>query len=332
MFSFCSWIGRAVRRCRRWGARLECGRRTGFLGARSGENAVDDPIHRYEALRRPEARHLGPAQEGCRFSRRPDTWKTSSRRSSIRSKATRARRWWSAETGASSIAEAIQIVVKMAAANGFGRIVIGQGGILSTPAASALIRHLGAFGGIILSASHNPGGPEGDFGVKYNIGAGGPAPEKVTDAIFARTKTIERLCDLECAGRRPRPPRRRRGRRRVGRDRRSGDAISVADEVAVRLRGDPCALRLRIHDELRRHARRHRAVRPCHLRARARRAGRVGRQWNASAGLRRPSSRSQPDLRQGSLRSHDVALRPRFRRGLRRRRRPQHGCRRGTCT
>ena len=87
--------------------------------------------------------------------------------------------------------EAIQVVAKMAAANGFGRIVIGKGEILSTPAASALIRHLGAFGGIILSASHNPGGPDGDFGVKYNIGAGGPAPEKVTDAIFARSQTID---------------------------------------------------------------------------------------------------------------------------------------------
>ena len=86
--------------------------------------------------------------------------------------------------------EAIQIVAKMAAANGFGRIVIGKGGILSTPAASALIRHRVAYGGIILSASHNPGGPEGDFGVKYNIGAGGPAPEKITDAIFAHTGTI----------------------------------------------------------------------------------------------------------------------------------------------
>ena len=86
--------------------------------------------------------------------------------------------------------EAIQVVVKIAAANGFGRIVIGRSGILSTPAVSALIRHLQAFGGIILSASHNPGGPHDDFGVKYNIGAGGPAPEKVTDAIFERTKTI----------------------------------------------------------------------------------------------------------------------------------------------
>jgi phosphoglucomutase len=86
--------------------------------------------------------------------------------------------------------EAIQVVAKMAAANGFGRIVIGRGGILSTPAASALIRAIHAFGGIILSASHNPGGPDGDFGVKYNIGAGGPAPEKITDAIFERSQAI----------------------------------------------------------------------------------------------------------------------------------------------
>jgi phosphoglucomutase len=82
---------------------------------------------------------------------------------------------------------AIQTVLKIAAANGFGRIVVGRGGILSTPAASNLIRQRKAFGGIILSASHNPGGPEGDFGIKYNIGNGGPAPEKITDAIFARS-------------------------------------------------------------------------------------------------------------------------------------------------
>jgi len=86
--------------------------------------------------------------------------------------------------------EAIQVVIRIAAANGFGRIVVGRGGILSTPAVSALIRALKAYGGIILSASHNPGGPKGDFGVKYNIGAGGPAPESVTEAIFARTKAI----------------------------------------------------------------------------------------------------------------------------------------------
>ena len=86
--------------------------------------------------------------------------------------------------------EAIQVVIKIAAANGFGRILVGKGGILSTPAVSALIRALHAYGGIILSASHNPGGPHGDFGVKYNIGAGGPAPENVTEAIFARSKAI----------------------------------------------------------------------------------------------------------------------------------------------
>ncbi|MGO4836833.1 alpha-D-glucose phosphate-specific phosphoglucomutase, partial [Rhizobiaceae sp. 2RAB30] len=89
--------------------------------------------------------------------------------------------------------EVIQKVIAMAAANGFGRVIVGQGGILSTPAASNIIRKFKAFGGLILSASHNPGGPREDFGIKYNIGNGGPAPEKITDAIFARTKTIDRF-------------------------------------------------------------------------------------------------------------------------------------------
>ena len=92
--------------------------------------------------------------------------------------------------------EAIQKAIRIAAANGFGRIVVGRGGLMSTPAVSALIRALGAYGGIILSASHNPGGPQGDFGIKYNVGAGGPAPEKITDAIFACTKIIERYLTL----------------------------------------------------------------------------------------------------------------------------------------
>lgn len=87
--------------------------------------------------------------------------------------------------------EVIQLAIKMAAANGFGRVLVGRGGILSTPAASNVIRKNQAFGGIVLSASHNPGGPTEDFGIKYNIGNGGPAPEKITDAIFARTKTID---------------------------------------------------------------------------------------------------------------------------------------------
>lgn len=85
---------------------------------------------------------------------------------------------------------AIQTVLKMAAANGFAHIVVGRGGILSTPAVSNLIRSRRAFGGIVLSASHNPGGPHGDFGIKYNVSNGGPAPEKVTDAAFARTRGI----------------------------------------------------------------------------------------------------------------------------------------------
>jgi phosphoglucomutase len=83
--------------------------------------------------------------------------------------------------------EAIQIILRMAAANGFGKVLVGQGGILSTPAASCVIRKYKSFGGIILSASHNPGGPEGDFGIKYNTGNGGPAPEKITDVIYARS-------------------------------------------------------------------------------------------------------------------------------------------------
>ena len=93
--------------------------------------------------------------------------------------------------------EAIQVIMKMAAANGIGRILVGKGGIMSTPAASAIIRQYKAYGGIILSASHNPGGPKGDFGVKYNITSGGPAPEKVTEAIFDRSKTIDRYKILE---------------------------------------------------------------------------------------------------------------------------------------
>ncbi|MCK9609051.1 MAG: alpha-D-glucose phosphate-specific phosphoglucomutase [Methylomonas sp.] len=85
---------------------------------------------------------------------------------------------------------AIQVIIKMAAANGFGELIIGQGGLLSTPAASNIIRKYQAFGGIVLSASHNPGGPDEDFGIKYNVSNGGPAPEKFTDALYANTKTI----------------------------------------------------------------------------------------------------------------------------------------------
>ena len=220
--------------------------------------------------------------------------------------------------------EAIQIVVKIAAANGFGRIVVGKGGILSTPAVSALIRAIHAFGGIILSASHNPGGPHGDFGVKYNIGAGGPAPENVTEAIFAKSKTISayKISDA------PDIDIDRLGTVKVeGMEIEVVDPVTqylVADEDPVRLRRHPRPVRLRLPDPLRRPARRHRSLRPCHLRGRPQIGRRHGRQRHAVARFRRPSSRSQSDLRQGPLRPHDVAERARSWRRLRRRRRPQH--------
>lgn len=91
----------------------------------------------------------------------------------------------------------IQQAIRMAAANGYGRVLVGRGGILSTPAASCVIRKHRASGGLILSASHNPGGPDEDFGIKYNIANGGPAPEAVTEAIHARTLTIDRWLTVD---------------------------------------------------------------------------------------------------------------------------------------
>jgi len=95
--------------------------------------------------------------------------------------------------------EAIKIILRMAAANGVQKVLLGQGGILSTPAASHLIRRNQALGGIILSASHNPGGPEGDFGIKYNTSNGGPAPESITNAVYEVSKTISeyRIADIQ---------------------------------------------------------------------------------------------------------------------------------------
>jgi phosphoglucomutase len=95
--------------------------------------------------------------------------------------------------------EAIQIILKMASANDFGRVMVGKGGILSTPAASCVIRKYATYGGIILSASHNPGGPHGDFGIKYNTANGGPAPEKITEAIFAASKRIAQYRIIDAA-------------------------------------------------------------------------------------------------------------------------------------
>ncbi|WP_462322650.1 alpha-D-glucose phosphate-specific phosphoglucomutase [Halochromatium sp.] len=93
--------------------------------------------------------------------------------------------------------EAIQVILRMAAANDVSRVLVGKGGILSTPAASCIIRKYQTQGGIILSASHNPGGPSEDFGIKFNIDAGGPAPESVTNAIYERTQRIDQYQIIE---------------------------------------------------------------------------------------------------------------------------------------
>ncbi|MGK7864232.1 alpha-D-glucose phosphate-specific phosphoglucomutase [Falsiroseomonas sp. E2-1-a4] len=93
--------------------------------------------------------------------------------------------------------EVVQATLKIAAANGFARVLVGQGGLLSTPAASNLIRISGSIGGVVLSASHNPGGPDGDFGIKFNAANGGPAPEDVTSAIFRRASAITEYATME---------------------------------------------------------------------------------------------------------------------------------------
>jgi phosphoglucomutase len=92
---------------------------------------------------------------------------------------------------------AIQVILRMAAANGFAKVMVGRNGLLSTPAASCVIRKHRAFGGIVLSASHNPAGEQGDFGIKYNIGNGGPAPENITESIYAKSKEISRYLTID---------------------------------------------------------------------------------------------------------------------------------------
>ena len=119
--------------------------------------------------------------------------------------------------------EVIQVAIRMAAANGFARVVVGRGGILSTPAASNMIRIRGAIGGLVLSASHNPGGPDEDFGIKYNIANGGPAPEKVTEAIHARTLELTEYRTVDA----PDVDLDRLGEAQVG-----GMAVEVVDPVA----------------------------------------------------------------------------------------------------
>src|SRR4051812_28943516 len=94
---------------------------------------------------------------------------------------------------------AAQIILRMAAANGFGRVMVGRDGLVSTPAVSAIIRRRQTLGGLVLSASHNPGGIDEDFGIKYNVRNGGPAPESITQKIYERTLRLTQYCTLEHA-------------------------------------------------------------------------------------------------------------------------------------
>src|SRR5438067_3525895 len=130
--------------------------------------------------------------------------------------------------------EAAQTIIRMAAANGVGRLLVGRGGLLSTPAASALIRKYQAFGGIILSASHNPGGPDGDFGIKYNIANGGPAPERVTEGIYRHSRQVSAYRTIDT----PDLPLDRLGETRLGET-----VVEIVDPVA-----DYAALMERIFD------------------------------------------------------------------------------------
>src|SRR3954453_22341593 len=119
--------------------------------------------------------------------------------------------------------EALQIILRMMAANGIGRVLVGRGGLLSTPAASALIRKHRAFGGIILRASHNPGGPDGDFGIKYNTANGGPAPERVTEAMYRHSQQITAYRTIEVS---PLPL------DRLGETKLGGMTVEIVDPVA----------------------------------------------------------------------------------------------------
>lgn len=89
--------------------------------------------------------------------------------------------------------EAVQIILRLAAGNGLKRVVVGRDGITATPAMSAIIRRRGLYGGLIMSASHNPGGPKEDWGIKFNYSGGEPAPERITDKIFGFTQSIDEL-------------------------------------------------------------------------------------------------------------------------------------------
>lgn len=113
-------------------------------------------------------------------------------RSSTASEGRKGKSLCSVATGRFHNREAIQTILAITAANGIQRVIVGKGGILSTRAISGIIRKRRAWGGIVLSASHNPAGPGGDFGVKFNTANGGPAPEGITQAIYAASRRILR--------------------------------------------------------------------------------------------------------------------------------------------
>ena len=180
----------------------------------------------------------------------------------------------------------------------FARVLVGQGGILSTPAASAVIRGRKAFGGIVLSASHNPGGPDGDFGIKYNAENGGPAPEKLTDAIYRHTQTLTRYLTLDT----PDIDLSVQGETALGDAR-----VHVIDPVAEHLDLLATLFDFRRHhrdagaawlpDVLRRHARGHRSVRARAVRRAPACTPGLGHERHAVAGLRRRPSGPEPGLR-----------------------------------
>ncbi len=214
----------------------------------------------------------------------------------------------------------------MAVANGAARLIVGKGGLFSTPAASNVIRKTGAFGGIILSASHNPGGEDGDFGVKFNGANGGPAPEPVTAAIFEKTKTITSYAISDVAD---------ISLDQIGTSVIDDTAIDVVDPVgdyatlmeglfdfdkiaALFASASPCAST---------RCTRRRPLRKGNPGEPARRGTRHGGERGAAAGLRRWPSGPQSDLRQGPLRPPRQRRGTGFRCRVGRRRRPQHRAR-----
>jgi phosphoglucomutase len=216
--------------------------------------------------------------------------------------------------------EVIQTAIRMARP-GFGRVIVGRDGLLSTPAASNIIRQYKAFGGIVLSASHNPGGPDGDFGIKYNSGNGGPAPEKITDKVFARTKTISSYRIVQAPD---------TDLSRIGTTKIDSMIVEVIDPVS-----DYAALMQKLFDfdaiaGLFKSGFRMRfdamhsvtGTYATSVLEGALGAGADSQDRNAAAGFRRPPPRPKPGSRQGALRRDDGARCARLRRGLGRRRRP----------